>query len=59
MLMDILWKTRGEWDRRAVLDRVVEGFNEVLEDMKGAGQSFGELSWEGIGMGVGGRRIGV
>lgn len=59
VLMDILWKTRGEWDRRLVLQTLVEGFNEVLEDMKGAGQSFGELSWEGIGVGGGGRRIGV
>lgn len=57
VLMDILWKTRGQWDRRIVLENVVEGFNNVLEDMKGAGQEFGELSWEGIGTSIGTRRI--
>ncbi|KAK5953147.1 TAT-binding protein-like protein 7, AAA ATPase [Knufia fluminis] len=49
VLMDILWKTRGEWDRRKVLARLVEAFNEVLADMKSVGQDFQPLSWEGLG----------
>lgn len=57
ILMDVLWTTRGEWDRRRVLDKVVSGFNEVLADMRGAGQEFGELSWEvGAGRGLGSTR---
>jgi len=46
VLMDILWKTRGEWDRRVVLDEVVDGFNETLKDMRDVGQDLGSLSWE-------------
>lgn len=46
ILMDVLWKTRDEWDRRKVLDEVVEGFNEVLKDMREVGQDLGVLSWE-------------
>ncbi|KAK5080053.1 TAT-binding protein-like protein 7, AAA ATPase [Exophiala xenobiotica] len=49
VLMDVLWKTRGEWDRRKVLARLVESFNEVLADMKSVGQDFQPLSWEGLG----------
>ena len=52
VLMDVLWKTRGEWDRRVALDHVVEGFNRVLADMRQVGQEFGELSWGGNGVGT-------
>ena len=52
VLMDALWKTRGDWDRRVALDHVVEGFNEVLADMRQVGQEFGELSWGGNGIGT-------
>jgi ATPase family AAA domain-containing protein 2 len=45
VLMDVLWKTRGDWDRRAVMDRVLEGFHEVVKDMQDAGQDFEESSW--------------
>lgn len=49
VLMDVLWKTRDEWDRRKVLAKLVENFNEVLADMKRVGQDFEPLSWEGLG----------
>jgi len=45
ILMDTLWKTRGEWDRGRVLDKVASAFNAVMEDMQEAGQEFGPSSW--------------
>ncbi|OAP63462.1 hypothetical protein AYL99_02689 [Fonsecaea erecta] len=45
VLMDTIWRTRSEWDRNQVKERVAEAFNEVMEDMAGAGQRFGDGSW--------------
>ncbi|OAG40399.1 hypothetical protein AYO21_05299 [Fonsecaea monophora] len=45
VLMDTIWKTRSEWDRNKVKQSVAEAFNEVMEDMAGAGQQFGDGSW--------------
>lgn len=44
MLMDTIWKTRGEWDRNVVYDALVGVFNETLSDMS-AEQEFMEGSW--------------
>ncbi|KIX01800.1 uncharacterized protein Z518_09527 [Rhinocladiella mackenziei CBS 650.93] len=45
VLMDTLWKTRGSWDRAAVLVQVSDAFNDVLSDMADAGQEFAPGSW--------------
>ncbi|KIW92116.1 uncharacterized protein Z519_07100 [Cladophialophora bantiana CBS 173.52] len=45
VLMDTIWRTRSEWDRNQVKGNVAEAFNEVMEDMAGVGQLFGDLSW--------------
>jgi ATPase family AAA domain-containing protein 2 len=45
VLMDTLWKTRGEWDRERVLGMVAEAFNQGLRDMQSVGQDFGSGSW--------------
>ncbi|KAJ4575658.1 TAT-binding protein-like protein 7, AAA ATPase [Exophiala dermatitidis] len=45
VLMDTLWRTRGLWDRREVLEQVTEAFHEVLADMVESGQQFGPVSW--------------
>ena len=45
VLMDTVWKTRGEWERGKVLDAVGVAFNDVMEDMSEAGQDFGPSSW--------------
>ncbi|KIY03355.1 uncharacterized protein Z520_00046 [Fonsecaea multimorphosa CBS 102226] len=45
VLMDTIWRTRSEWDRNKVKEKVAEAFNEVMEDMAGVGQRFGEGSW--------------
>ena len=44
-LMDLVWKTRGEWNRTGVALQVGGEFNEVFKDMKSAGQYFGQSSW--------------
>jgi Glu-tRNA(Gln) amidotransferase subunit E-like FAD-binding protein len=46
VLMDTLWRTRGSWDRKAVLKEMGVAFNEVMEDMRTSGQEFGAGSWE-------------
>jgi hypothetical protein len=51
VLMDTLWKTRGEWDRNKVKDSIAEAFHDVLGDMLDAGQRFGEMSWGKNGQG--------
>jgi len=43
--MDTLWRTRGEWDRHVVMERIAEAFHDVLRDMEGVGQDLGEMSW--------------
>ena len=45
VLMDTVWKTRGEWERGKVLDAVGDAFNDVMKDMSEAGQDFGPSSW--------------
>ncbi len=45
VLMDTLWKTRGEWNRHLVMEQIAEAFSDVLGDMAGAGQDLGEMSW--------------
>lgn len=47
VLMDTLWKTRGEWDRGRVLEELSEAFNEVMADMAESGQDFAPASWGG------------
>ena len=46
ILMDTLWRTRGEWNRPRVLDEVTKSFGEVIQDMEEAGQEFADSSWE-------------
>ncbi|KAK5089227.1 TAT-binding protein-like protein 7, AAA ATPase [Lithohypha guttulata] len=48
VLMDILWQTRGEWNRTIVLDCITDGFNNTIADMRDTGQEFGNLSWERV-----------
>ena len=43
--MDHIWRTRGDWDRGAVLEGVTKAFGEVIRDMEEAGQEFAESSW--------------
>ena len=45
VLMDTVWKTRGNWNRVDVLKGVASAFTEVLDDMMSAGQDFSESSW--------------
>ncbi|EXJ88161.1 hypothetical protein A1O1_05089 [Capronia coronata CBS 617.96] len=45
VLMDTLWRTRGEWDRGKVLEQVSAAFNDVMQDMADTGQEFGPVSW--------------
>lgn len=45
VLMDALWKSRGEWDRSKVLEEVSDAFNEVMADMQESGQDFAPSSW--------------
>ena len=44
-LMDLVWKTKAEWNRTGVALQVGGEFNEVFTDMKSAGQYFGQSSW--------------
>lgn len=46
ILMDTLWRTRGEWHRPKVLDEVTKSFGDVIQDMEEAGQEFADSSWE-------------
>jgi SpoVK/Ycf46/Vps4 family AAA+-type ATPase len=45
ILMDVVWKTKGQWNRNIVADQVAAAFNEVMEDME-AYQEFGPSSWQ-------------
>jgi len=45
VLMDVVWKTKGEWNRNVVADQVAGAFNEVMQDMQEY-QDFGPSSWE-------------
>ncbi|RVX74547.1 hypothetical protein B0A52_01673 [Exophiala mesophila] len=45
VLMDTLWRSRGEWDRSKVLVQVSDAFNEVMADMQESGQDFAPSSW--------------
>ena len=44
VLMDVVWKTKGEWNRNLVADHVATAFNEVMQDMEDY-QDFGPSSW--------------
>jgi SpoVK/Ycf46/Vps4 family AAA+-type ATPase len=44
VLMDVVWKTKGEWNRNVVADQVAAAFNEVMQDMEEY-QDFGPSSW--------------
>jgi SpoVK/Ycf46/Vps4 family AAA+-type ATPase len=44
-LMDVIWKTRGEWNRKEVAKQVGEAFNDVVADMKEVQQEFLPSSW--------------
>ena len=44
VLMDVVWKTKGEWNRNLVADKVATAFNEVMQDMEDY-QDFGPSSW--------------
>ena len=46
MLMDTVWKLRGEWDRSRVTEEMRAAFEDVLQDVKHI-QGIGEGSWEG------------
>jgi hypothetical protein len=48
VLMETLWKTRDQWDRKLVLKEMVEAFNAVMEDMRTSGQEFSAGSWERV-----------
>jgi hypothetical protein len=43
--MDVIWKTRGEWNRKEVAKQVSKAFNAVVADMKEAQQDFLTPSW--------------
>ena len=45
VLMDKIWRTRGDWDRVRVTEQVAEAFEDCLEDMEHF-QTFGEPSGE-------------
>ena len=44
-LMDVIWKTRGEWNRKEVAKQVGKAFNSVVADMKEVQQDFQPASW--------------
>jgi hypothetical protein len=44
-LMDVIWKTRGEWNRKEVAKQVGKAFNSVVADMKEVHQEFLPSSW--------------
>ena len=44
ILMDVVWKTKGQWNRNVVADQVAVAFNEVMQDMEEY-QDFGPSSW--------------
>ena len=44
-LMDVIWKTRGEWNRKEVAKQVGKAFNSVVADMKEVHQDFLPSSW--------------
>jgi ATPase family AAA domain-containing protein 2 len=44
-LMDVIWKTRGEWNRKEVAEQVGKAFNAVVADMKEVQQDFLPSSW--------------
>lgn len=44
-LMDVMWKTRGEWNRKEVAKQVSKAFNAVVADMKEVQQDFLPSSW--------------
>ncbi|KAL8659292.1 MAG: hypothetical protein Q9226_000507 [Calogaya cf. arnoldii] len=44
MMMDKIWKTRGDHDRVRVIEEVTKEFEEVLADMRDCGQIFQEPS---------------
>lgn len=44
VLMDVVWKSKGEWNRNVVADQVAIAFNEVMQDMEEY-QDFGPSSW--------------
>lgn len=45
VLMDVVWKTKGQWNRNVVADQVATAFNEVMQDMEDY-QDFGPSSWQ-------------
>lgn len=46
VMMESLWQTRGNWDRRYVLTLMVRDFNHALHDMQQTGQPEDPRSWE-------------
>lgn len=44
VLMDVVWRSKGEWNRNVVADKVATAFNEVMQDMEEY-QDFGPSSW--------------
>lgn len=44
VLMDVVWRTKSEWNRNVVADQVAAAFNEVMQDMEEY-QDFGPSSW--------------
>jgi ATPase family AAA domain-containing protein 2 len=44
-LMGVIWKTRGEWNRKEVAKQVSKAFNTVVADMKDVQQDFLPSSW--------------
>ena len=44
-LMDVIWRTRGEWNRKEVAKEVGKSFNHVVADMKEVQQEFLPSSW--------------
>ena len=45
--MNELWRSRGQWDRRGVMEGVREVLEDVLADMRSV-QGFGPGSWEAV-----------
>lgn len=45
-MMDWIWRSRDDWNRTKVAAKVMEIFNEVLEDMREIGQEFLPASLE-------------
>ena len=44
-LMDVIWQTRGDWNRKEVAKLVGKSFNNVVVDMREAQQDFLPSSW--------------